>query len=63
MVEQGRPTTTRWHGGVSRDPNDWPPAALALTLDVGNLTGDQDLPGCGCPTWTVDTLREELGYS
>lgn len=48
---------------VPRDPNDWPPVALALALDVGILTGDQDFLGCGCPTWTVDTLREELGDS
>ena len=49
----------RWR--VPRDPNDWPPVALALTLDVGILTGDQDFLGCGCPTWTFETLREELG--
>lgn len=46
---------------VPRDPNDWPPVALALALGVGILTGDQDFLGCGCPTWTVETLREELG--
>lgn len=46
---------------VPRDPNDWPPVALALALDVGILTGDRDFLGCGCPTWTVDTLRDELG--
>jgi predicted nucleic acid-binding protein len=46
---------------VPRDPNDWAPVALALALDVGILTGDQDFLGCGCATWTVDTLREELG--
>ncbi len=46
---------------VPRDPDDWPPVALALALDVGILTGDQDFLGCGCPTWTVDTLRGELG--
>jgi predicted nucleic acid-binding protein len=46
---------------VARDPNDWAPVALALALDVGILTGDQDFLGCGCATWTVDTLREELG--
>ncbi len=45
---------------VPRDPNDWPPVALALAFDVGILTGDQDFLGCGCPTWTVETLREEL---
>jgi predicted nucleic acid-binding protein len=46
---------------VPRDPDDWPPVALALTLNAGMLTGDYDFLGCGCPTWTVDTLREELG--
>ncbi len=46
---------------VPRDPNDWPPVALAMTLDVSILTGDQDFLGCGCPTWTIETLREELG--
>ena len=43
---------------VPRDPNDWPPVALAL--DAAILTGDQDFLGCGRPTWTVDTLRTEL---
>ncbi len=46
---------------VPRDPRDWPPVALALVLDAGILTGDHDFLGCGCPTWTVETLREELG--
>jgi predicted nucleic acid-binding protein len=45
---------------VPRDPNDWAPVALALVLDAGILTGDNDFLGCGCPTWTVDTLRHEL---
>jgi predicted nucleic acid-binding protein len=47
---------------IPRDPNDWPPVALALTLDTGILTGDYDFLGCGCPTWSVDTLREELAH-
>jgi len=46
---------------VPRDPDDWPPVALALAVNAGILTGDNDFLGCGCPTWTVDTLREELG--
>lgn len=46
---------------VPRDPRDWPPVALALALDAGILTGDHDFLGCGCPTWTAETLREELG--
>ncbi len=45
---------------VPRDPNDWPPVALALALDAAILTGDGDFLGCGVPTWTVDTLRAEL---
>jgi predicted nucleic acid-binding protein len=46
---------------VPRDPDDWPPVALALSVNAGVLTGDNDFLGCGCPTWTVDTLRAELG--
>jgi predicted nucleic acid-binding protein len=46
---------------VPRDPDDWPPVALALSVNAGILTGDNDFLGCGCPTWTVDTLRDELG--
>jgi predicted nucleic acid-binding protein len=45
---------------VPRDPNDWPPVALALTLGAGILTGDNDFLGCGCPTWSFETLRDEL---
>ena len=45
---------------VPRDPNDWAPVALALVLGAGIVTGDNDFLGCGCPTWTVDTLRHEL---
>lgn len=46
---------------VPRDPNDWAPVALAIALRAGILTADNDFLGCGCPTWTVDTLRAELG--
>ena len=45
---------------VPRDPNDWPTVALAISLSVGILTGDNDFLGCGCPTWTVETLTREL---
>lgn len=48
---------------VPRDPADWAPVALALTLDAAILTGDNDFLGCGCPTWTVETLLAELGPS
>ncbi len=45
---------------VPRDQRDWPTVALAMVLDAGILTGDNDFLGCGCPTWTVETLRREL---
>jgi predicted nucleic acid-binding protein len=45
---------------VPRDQRDWPTVALAIMLDAGILTGDNDFLGCGCPTWTVETLRAEL---
>jgi predicted nucleic acid-binding protein len=45
---------------VPRDQQDWPTVALALLLDAAILTGDHDFLGCGCPTWTVETLRDEL---
>jgi predicted nucleic acid-binding protein len=45
---------------VPRDQRDWPTVALAMALDAGILTGDNDFLGCGCPTWTVETLRGEL---
>ncbi len=48
---------------IPRDPNDWPPVALNLMLNTGTLTSDNDLLGCGCPTWTVDTFRGELAES
>ena len=45
---------------VPRDPKDWPVVAVALLLDAAILTGDNDFLGCGCPTWTVETLRDQL---
>ncbi|HWY18191.1 MAG TPA: PIN domain-containing protein [Solirubrobacteraceae bacterium] len=45
---------------VPRDRRDWPTVALAMALDAGILTGDNDFLGCGCPTWTVETLKLEL---
>jgi hypothetical protein len=47
---------------VPRDTQDWPTVALALLLDAAILTGDNDFLGCGCPTWTVETLRGELEH-
>lgn len=52
---------------IPRDPDDWPTVALALALDAGIWTGDNDFLGCGLPTWTTDTLlaflRESEGSS
>ena len=45
---------------VPRDSRDWPVVALALLLDAAILTGDNDFLGCGCPTWTIETVRSEL---
>jgi predicted nucleic acid-binding protein len=45
---------------IPRDPDDWPTVALALALGAGILTSDNDFLGCGCPTWTVETLSGEL---
>lgn len=45
---------------IPRDPRDWPTVALALLLGAPILTGDHDFLGCGCPTWTVETLKREL---
>ena len=60
----GVPTSSvrRWLvAGFHETPNDWAPVALAMVLDAGILTGDHDFLGCGCPTWTVETLRAQLG--
>jgi hypothetical protein len=45
---------------IPRDQRDWPTVALAMALDAGILTGDNDFLGCGCPTWTMETLSREL---
>jgi predicted nucleic acid-binding protein len=45
---------------VPRDDRDWPTVALAIALDAAILTADSDFLGCGCPTWTVETLTSEL---
>lgn len=45
---------------IPRDATDWPTVALAIALEAGILTADNDFLGCGCPTWTVETLLDEL---
>ena len=45
---------------IPRDDKDWPTVALAITFDSGILAADNDFFGCGCPTWTFETLRDEL---
>ena len=62
------PDLLRAHGTFgaptgSQGPHDWAPVslALALALDAAILTGDHDFLGCGCPTWTGETLTTELG--
>lgn len=45
---------------IPRDPNGWPTVALAIALDAGILTNDDDFLGCGYPTWTMETLHAEL---
>jgi predicted nucleic acid-binding protein len=37
-------------GRVPRDQRDWPTVALAMALEAGILTADNDFLGCGCPT-------------
>jgi predicted nucleic acid-binding protein len=41
---------------VPRDERDWPTVALAISLNVAILTAHNDFLGCGCATWTVETL-------
>lgn len=45
---------------IPRDPNDWEIVALALTLSAAIWTEDYDFLGCGCPTWTTETLMLQL---
>ncbi len=62
----------RWR--IPRDPNDWSCvallaatsapyglAALALAVNCGIWTNDQDFFGCGLAIWTTGTLGEWLG--
>lgn len=41
---------------IPRDPNDWQAVALSLALPAAIWTEDYDFFGCGCPTWTTQTL-------
>lgn len=45
---------------IPRDPDDWHTVALALALPAAIWTQDNDFFGCGCPTWTTETLLLQL---
>lgn len=45
---------------IPRDPDDWPTVALALEMNAAIWTQDCDFLGCGCPTWTTETLLIQL---
>ncbi len=45
---------------IPRVPNDWEIVALALVLPAAIWTEDYDFFGCGCPTWTTETLMLQL---
>ncbi|MCL1464232.1 PIN domain-containing protein [Argonema galeatum] len=45
---------------IPRDPDDWPTVALALAMNAAIWTQDCDFLGCGCPTWTTETLLIQL---
>ncbi|MBW4621631.1 MAG: hypothetical protein KME17_19995 [Cyanosarcina radialis HA8281-LM2] len=45
---------------IPRDPDDWYTVALAIHLDLAIWTQDSDFFGCGCPTWTTDTIMAKL---
>ncbi len=45
---------------IPRDPNDWETVALALALSSAIWTEDYDFFGCGCPTWTTQTLLPQI---
>jgi predicted nucleic acid-binding protein len=48
---------------IPRDPNDWETVALSLHLNVDIWTQDYDFFGCGCATWTTETLMLSLEVS
>lgn len=41
---------------IPRNPNDWEIVAISLFLDADIWTQDSDFIGCGCATWTTETL-------
>jgi predicted nucleic acid-binding protein len=41
----------------TRDIDDWPTAAVALTFNCGIWTEDRDFFGSGIPTWTTDRVE------
>jgi putative PIN family toxin of toxin-antitoxin system len=45
---------------IPRDPNDWETVALSLALPAAIWTEDYDFFGCGCPTWTTETLLRQV---
>ena len=45
---------------IPRDPDDWYTVALALVMNAAIWTSDCDFLGCGCPTWTAETLLIQL---
>lgn len=45
---------------IPRDPDDWYTVALALVMNAAIWTQDCDFLGCGCPTWTTETLLIQL---
>lgn len=48
---------------IPRDPNDWETVALALALPAAIWTEDYDFFGCGCPTWTTQTLLLQINWT
>src|SRR5260370_35801616 len=44
------------HASNSRDADDWPGIACALTLGCPIWTEDRDFFGAGVPTWTTDRV-------
>ncbi|MDZ8186122.1 MAG: PIN domain-containing protein [Nostoc sp. ChiSLP02] len=47
---------TKARSRIPRDQNDWQTVALALHLEAAIWTQDYDFFGCGCATWTTETL-------